>query len=83
VKISLFELGYVESVSTDCFSTKEHNVVGADPNYTKVDLINLGSNLTVVTKKLLVPLNMLIRLCAKQTLIDTMPYYVGVSVGEQ
>jgi GDP-mannose 6-dehydrogenase len=42
LKISVFGLGYVGTVSAGCFAHDGHEVVGVDPVKTKVDLINDG-----------------------------------------
>jgi GDP-mannose 6-dehydrogenase len=42
LKISIFGLGYVGTVSAGCLSGEGHEIVGVDPVPTKVDLINKG-----------------------------------------
>jgi GDP-mannose 6-dehydrogenase len=42
MKVSIFGLGYVGTVSAGCFAKEGHNVVGVDPVPAKVDLISKG-----------------------------------------
>ena len=44
MKISVFGLGYVGSVSVGCFSALGHDVIGVDVNPMKVDMINAGQS---------------------------------------
>lgn len=42
MRISLFGMGYVGTVSAACFSELGHDVIGVDVNPAKIDMINRG-----------------------------------------
>jgi GDP-mannose 6-dehydrogenase len=47
MKISIFGLGYVGSVSAACLASKDNYVIGVDSNPAKVDMINAGKALII------------------------------------
>ena len=44
MKVSVFGLGYVGTVSAGCLAHDGHEVVGVDPVATKIELINRGQS---------------------------------------
>jgi GDP-mannose 6-dehydrogenase len=44
LKVSVFGLGYVGTVSAGCLAKSGHEVIGVDPVAAKVDLVNLGQS---------------------------------------
>jgi GDP-mannose 6-dehydrogenase len=44
LKVSVFGLGYVGTVSAGCLAKSGHEVIGVDPVAAKIDLVNLGQS---------------------------------------
>lgn len=49
LRISIFGLGYVGAVSTACFASCGHRIIGVDADSAKVDIINAGKSPIVET----------------------------------
>ena len=62
MKISVFGLGYVGAVFSGCLAKDGHEVIGVDPNVTKVELINKGLSHLLLKKIFLKLLQRLLKM---------------------
>jgi len=89
LRVSVFGLGYVGTVSAGCLSNSGHQVVGVDPVQTKVDLINRGQSPIIepeigeILAKAVTEKRLTATQDAKQAVLDTETSFICVGTPSQ